>query len=777
MTLSPTQVTYAVSSEFENVKFKEGNLTAFFPSPKFSGFIDGKIFFHLKQIKDDKLRVALGKFGLWKENIRVKYSLNEENPEKPAADHIMLLEDKPSTPETVEIHTGVLVFYGKGYGMIREDKSEEAHRLEINAVIDECLKRYLQDPPSSINKSVQFILHWNKNKEGKINQVIHSLILAEEERIALNKEYGLTESTVQPKLMSPESLPDYEPLSPIHSTIRTDNIFRVDGIVEGESLIGYKEKYKELREKILDERKNLLFVGLPKTGKTSLIKKLHQEAKSNKKIIEIFISNLQDFASKENPFAAFLFDIVEKIRNELNKHNNLNTKIVGEFYASFDELQKCYVSHNYEKRFQDTFKRLFQKIKNLDIHVLLSVDEFDSAEKIFKDTADYTIFDTLANSKYAINIVFISNLPEKRSNENVSTQRELSISYGQLKLIYEEFSKDYNVSISSKTMTLVISLNGYNDNDQVKGFSDILEKAYGIYLSNAQLAQIKYYAGYSPYIYSAFCHYIVKEKLQNGKNSFDIEKIYKDNVKSIIDDYTEVLYTLLKNNGYLKKINNILFDPENCNEELNDIKYFTSIGYLKKCNLKGERHQVLSSYFTDYLRKQYLSQYSSKNIAKNILNLHRLIKVMILKSFRDLTEDEWIKVMKKVYRKIRDIEFNSDCLSCSIKKNKTSFEECNKESALFNALPLRSVFYILQAYWQPIFKKYFNEQEYSYFEEDFELCAKIRDDICHANENFIKEEKIREIVKVNRSCIEVLKLVGKKWQMGSIEFDPLTLFV
>lgn len=178
------------------MEFKKGTLTNFFPHPKFFGFIDGKILFNLKQVEDDKLRVALGKFGLWKEDIRVNYSLNEENPKKPVADHIMLLEDEPSPPETVEIHTGILISYKKRDDIVTDNQS--AYKLKIDAVIDDCLKCYLKDTFPIENKSVQFILHWNKSEKGKINKVIHSLILTEEERTALNKKYGLPESTVHP---------------------------------------------------------------------------------------------------------------------------------------------------------------------------------------------------------------------------------------------------------------------------------------------------------------------------------------------------------------------------------------------------------------------------------------------------------------------------------------------------------------------------------------------------------------------------------------------------
>ena|GEM_PF-4910142 len=117
--------------------------------------------------------MALGKFGLWKEDIKVKYFLDEGKPEKLAADCIVLLDDEPSPPEIVEIHNGTLKSYGKGHGIVIDKQG--AYKLKIDAVIDDCLKRYLQDTFPIEKKSVQFILHWQKNKNSEINQVIHSL--------------------------------------------------------------------------------------------------------------------------------------------------------------------------------------------------------------------------------------------------------------------------------------------------------------------------------------------------------------------------------------------------------------------------------------------------------------------------------------------------------------------------------------------------------------------------------------------------------------------------
>ena len=60
--------------------------------------------------------------------------------------------------------------------------------------------------------------------------------------------------------------------------MRQDNIFKVGSVVSSESLIGYRDEYKHLRRDILGNRGNLSLVGLPRMGKTSLMKKLHDDA-------------------------------------------------------------------------------------------------------------------------------------------------------------------------------------------------------------------------------------------------------------------------------------------------------------------------------------------------------------------------------------------------------------------------------------------------------------------------------------------------------------------
>lgn len=61
--------------------------------------------------------------------------------------------------------------------------------------------------------------------------------------------------------------------------MRQDNIFKVGSVVSSENLIGYRDEYKRFCRDILGNRVNLSLVGLPRMGKTSLIKKLHDEAK------------------------------------------------------------------------------------------------------------------------------------------------------------------------------------------------------------------------------------------------------------------------------------------------------------------------------------------------------------------------------------------------------------------------------------------------------------------------------------------------------------------
>lgn len=500
--------------------------------------------------------------------------------------------------------------------------------------------------------------------------------------------------------------------------MREDNIFKIGDVVEGESLIGYEKFYQKLRRDILVNRGNLALVGLHRMGKTSLMKKLHKEVKhSIPSIIPIFI-NIQELVDEENKFAfdSLLLYIANEIKDGLFSRRTPNQ--CDDFCYVFEKFEKTPFGRNF---FRHYFKALFEEIKSLDLHVLLILDEFDAAEKIFKTNADFELFRSLASPDFAVSLVFISRrrlyMIEKK-NENNST---------------------FHSSFPESPLT------GFSDDD-VKLFFETLEKNYEISLPPEQIERIKYYAGRSPYIYSTFCHEIVEKKISGQKN-FDADEIYKL-VVSTLTNYANVLYERLQTDGHLSKILGILFGPSlNVTQSDKDLLFF--MGYLSDKPDVEDHYQALSGYFTDDLHNKY----SVDDSWKNIIDVEKLMKSLVTDVFPTLDNN----LMTQAYSKLFGAEkkFNYSLYKNFISNNLKVF---GRNSTLIEVLSLSDTFVIIQFQWDELFKKFFECKVFEAYKEKFELCAKARNPLAHGHPEYLSKFQQNQ---VNVYCSEILEIVKK----------------
>lgn len=191
---------------------RTGTLTAYNQS-KLYGFIDENIFFHLRQVEDENLKIALNESGVWRKNIKVQYVLGQHE-NGTAADHIALLENETLPQKNSEIHNGILESYNlyDDYGKVSDNESGNFYGFKSDAVLDPCLKIYLRESFEVYNINVEFTLKLLKSKE-----IVSNLRLTAKERQNLNKKYGLSESDTEPPLTAdvPTNLPEYQSLPPL----------------------------------------------------------------------------------------------------------------------------------------------------------------------------------------------------------------------------------------------------------------------------------------------------------------------------------------------------------------------------------------------------------------------------------------------------------------------------------------------------------------------------------------------------------------------------------
>ncbi len=193
--------------------------------------------------------------------------------------------------------------------------------------------------------------------------------------------------------------------------MRTENIFRTGGTVQGESLIGY-ESYKNILERHITNKLlgtgGICVIGLYRTGKSSLIRYVHDVLKEKQKdtiIVSITVSEYND--GKPNMYEGMLYSIVEKMRKVIRKqfHDAKAEDILDEM----DDLLKKDIA---SRAFRMDVKELFETIKESGLRVLLLLDEFDSAETIFTSKADFDLLRTLTSeAPYSVTLVTVSRRP------------------------------------------------------------------------------------------------------------------------------------------------------------------------------------------------------------------------------------------------------------------------------------------------------------------------------------------------------------------------------
>ena len=288
-------------------------------------------------------------------------------------------------------------------------------------------------------------------------------------------------------------------------------------------------------------------------------------------------------------------------------------------------LQKFKKARVGSNDFRQNFKKIFRELKEkFNLNTLLIMDEFDAAEKIFTQAADYELFRTLVNPTYGTILILISRrllYMIERRNENNSTFHGV---FGNFSVI------------------------GFSEND-IKTFRKILAERYEIDLTKEQMERIRYYSGRSPYIYSFFGKYLVDQKRENAAD-FDVDEIYKNNPVTVTQ-YADTLFSRLEKDKHLAKLIGVILGPK-IYVTPDDVNVLKSMGYLN--DSQDGYSEILSGYFTDYVKSKHFKDDSWNNI----LSVDTTLKDLIKKEFGELSDTEWKHYMEEAYSKFESCEFS-----------------------------------------------------------------------------------------------------------------------
>ena len=495
-----------------------------------------------------------------------------------------------------------------------------------------------------------------------------------------------------------------------------ENIFKVGSPVEGDSFIGCEDVLNHLRRNIFINKNSLSLVGMHRMGKTSLMTRIHKEAEEIENLIPVFLDIKKYDRGTDSDYDEMLVGIIKILERRIKTKNFISAEQCN-FIETFQN--SVFGTNDFREKFQN----VFEELKELGFRILLTLDEFDSAENIFKQPADYELFRELVNFKYGTSLVLIS----RRQLHMIEKKNESgSVFYG--------------------AVTKFPQIIGFSDRD-VANFRNILAERYEIHLSDEHMEKIHYYAGNSPYIYSFFGFNLVELK-QDNVEKIDIDNIYKINAATVMQ-YSEIIYNRLKIDGHLFKLIGVILGPK-IDVTRQDIDILGSMGYL---NLTQEGYnEIVSGYFTDYVKSKHIEGGDSW---KNIIGVDTALKDLIKKEYGEISYDDWKNKVSTAYQKFLGNKFNDSKYQRDLEKNRHSGERFATEPSIIDIMSPKDVCIFIRLLWDR-FSPYFGGKSFEVWQEKFESYIFARNPVAHNLGRFLTQN---EVARTNVYCQEIIDAV------------------
>lgn len=489
-----------------------------------------------------------------------------------------------------------------------------------------------------------------------------------------------------------------------------DNPFANFGsIVEGDRFIGRINELREIDSRIIlpSESGNLAIIGLPRIGKSSLAHKALIEKKNDlvqKKIIPIWI-NLSTFENSND----FFVGLVHECMHEFKELNIIKSSI----YNAYEDFKRESVN----KIIYDNIRRFFQKVRKEGFRIVLIIDEFDHAKRIFRENIGsfQKLRDLADNPNWRVIFVLISR----------RTIRDIEFQSAGVSNFDGIFHK--------------IFLSMFNEQDMDEYFKMINNT--GLNLGDSEKEKIYFYCGGYPYLLAALAFSLIENWRKTSIT--DIDKVANYTFRTMIEHYERLVY-LLKEDGSLDKILQLLFDP------LYNVKR-TDIEELKRYGLIYERdngYKTFSNHFQIFLNLIYREIDLWPLYRETEKSLRKVIEKEMIAKYGD----NWIEIVLKKHQKLKDA-FNK--AEETMEKEKKYYGD-RASTNILDYTYFMDLFALIFSEWE-VFKDIFGKDK-NYWEERAKMLTKIRNVMAHCrDENLYEDNKII----AEGYCKEILRILNK----------------
>ncbi len=526
-------------------------------------------------------------------------------------------------------------------------------------------------------------------------------------------------------------------------------------IASGDRFIGRRSSLQVLEDRVISAQKpgNLAIIGLPRIGKSSLAYQALIERKQellDRKFLPIWI----DLATHEQS-SAFFRSLVKQSVDELKGIRNwLNDPMQR---AANRALQEEVSSGEGYGR----ILRFFEKVRQAGIRVIFVLDEFDHACQLFKeDTAGFARLGELSD-RPAWRVTFVTT--SRRAIHEIERQVHATPSLDRL------FGEHY--------------LTMFDEQDLQEHFARLA--MVGLPVSPMLKESIDFYTGGHPYLLEMLGYNLVFHNRQQD----DVDVAAREIEQSFVDYYNQ-LVNLLREDGILDKLLQVLFSPGGDIEPTN-VNELLRYGLIKPS--RQGAHVAFSPRFQSFLRLMELESEPEPTwqeteesqplgeleadlwpVGQETRETQPLVEPktnlwLLWRETEKMLRTVLASVLQNKYGKswFEDIEYAHPTLA--YKDGKNVFQRCRegsqKEEAIWGSRAVRSLleftapqelFALVSAEWST-FKPVFGEEQ-DYWRLRTQLLVRVRMLLAHNRAEAVYDFERRSFEEYCQEILEVLRV-------------------
>lgn len=374
----------------------------------------------------------------------------------------------------------------------------------------------------------------------------------------------------------------------------------------GGDFIGRKLVLKKMHEYIIspDKISNYHIVGLPRIGKSSLLKAFKamvQENHYSHDLVVIYIS------LNECDNSSDIWKIIGKgIRKELKKQFNSSDKYnVFIEELEFEDIDENRIDYDY-------VCSVARCMKSSGFLGLILIDEFDAFSTIATKGTVGQVRTLFSSSEYGLRAVVASRRMVERIEKEV------------------EGALNSNVSILAPTFVNGCKLKAFNEDDMKEYWASIDKKIDGI-VSNRYKKEVNYYVGTHPCLLnllngSYWAEIDTKEYISN--NTVNL-KLSQELVKKLHDSFNWAVWRDMEKWQLLRSLILSTWGPDDeiPNSELSELERYGIID-ISQClsESNGPIRIAISRYFTEWMNlKRYVLPFGDE-WSKAEGNMRKIVK-------------------------------------------------------------------------------------------------------------------------------------------------------